>query len=133
MGPLEVLPALQPVRYDEAERGDLGLHLRDVLPARLLVRALLQAPLEIALGARRARLAEHVESDAVPLRDRRLRLGLSIGPAVDELLKLLFAIRDVALLLAQDDRQRVIDRRERRADHLIQLVLPHLVDEEAER
>src|SRR5438445_13791554 len=99
---LEVLPAQQTIRDDEAERRDLGLHLGDVLAARFLVGAALQAPLEVALGARRPGLPEHVEPDAIPLRDRGLCLLLTRGAALDELLELLLPVSDVALLLAQD-------------------------------
>src|SRR3989442_8609132 len=130
---LEVLPAQQTIGDDQTERRDLRLHLGDVLAASFLVGAALQAPLEIALGARRSGLAEHVQADAIPLRDRGLRLVFPRGAAIDELLELLLAVCDVALLLAQDDLQGVVDRGERRADHLLELILTDLFVEEAVR
>src|SRR5712691_5417660 len=107
---LQVLPAGEPVRDHQAERRDLRLHLGDVLPAGLLVGAALQAPFEVPLGPRGAGLPEHVEADDVPLVDRALRLRLPVGPTLRELLELLLAVRDMALLLAQDHGQSIIDR-----------------------
>src|SRR5438132_11571058 len=94
---LEVLPALQTIRNEEAERGDLRLHLGDVLAARFLVSAAFQAPFEVALGARRSRLPEHVEPDDEPLIDGGLRLSSSIRARRHQLLELLLAVGDVAL------------------------------------
>src|SRR2546428_3880401 len=130
---LEVFPAEEAVRDRETDRADLWLHLGDVLAARLFVRALLETPFDVALRPSGARLAEHVESDDVPLVDRGLRDRPVLGRCLRELFELLLAVRDVALLLAQDHRERVVHRHVGRADHLVELVLAHLVDEEAER
>src|SRR2546430_14681998 len=61
----------------------------------------------------------------------RSRRGAALG-SLHHLLELLLAVSDVALLLAEDRRKNVIGRYKGRADHLVELVLTHLVDQEAE-
>src|SRR5690242_11259769 len=58
---LEVLPAREAIGDSQVEGRDLRLHLGDVLLARALVGPLLESPLDVALSASGAGLAEHVE------------------------------------------------------------------------
>ncbi len=69
----------------------------------------LQSPLDVPLVARRFRATEHVEADDVPLVDRALRIHSAFGRG-HHLLKLLLAVRDVTLLLAEDRRKYVVGR-----------------------
>src|SRR4030095_12126503 len=120
------------VAQGEPEPRDQGRHFGHVLDPRGLVRSALEAPVLIASGAPGVGVPEHVEPPRIPPIDRRLRRGPALLGA-DHLTELHVPVAHVRRLLLEDPRQRPVEREIGAADELLELILAHAVDQEAER
>src|SRR5919198_2058271 len=131
----EILPTLQRVGHLQPHPFDDRVSLGHVLLPGFGVGPLLQPPVHVALGALRLGAAEHVERGDVPEVDRALHPVFLLAALCRHLGRAGRPVVDVPIFLQHDPRGVLEDAREwgvGAADELLELVLAHAVDQEAE-